>query len=75
MAILSEFGLKKGSGDVVRALVRDMQFIYPSTPNVSEGHNLNGMMLIMMIARGRRLSAVHTKTKPLFRSSNMNYFA
>ncbi|KAF8328024.1 hypothetical protein F5887DRAFT_1083333 [Amanita rubescens] len=33
MAILSEFGLKKGSGDVVRALVRDMQFIYPTTPN------------------------------------------
>ncbi|KAF8351510.1 hypothetical protein F5887DRAFT_1069211 [Amanita rubescens] len=33
MAILSEFGLKKGCGDVVRALVRDMQFIYPTTPN------------------------------------------
>lgn len=36
MAVLSEFGLKKGCGDMVRALIQDMQFIYPTTEHVSK---------------------------------------
>ncbi len=45
MAALSEFGLRRGCGDMVRALIKDMQFIYPTAQNVSKAHKHN-MLLI-----------------------------